>query len=343
MRLLGAAVGCRLRPSAGPVRDRRRKAHEGCRRDRVRRARGPAGRRGARAPTPARARCASGSTPPPSTRPTPTSATAPGPSMQQADPPPYVPGHGRRRRARRDRRGRRHRPRGRRPRDGHRAAEGLPRRLLRELVVPAESVARVPAGATRRRGVDAAHERVHRPAGPRPARRSQPGQTLAVTGAAGCFGGYMVQLAKADGLRVIADASPADEQLVREARRRRGGRPRATTSPPASARWCPDGVDGLADGSVQNDRRCSAAIGRRGVRHRAGLRRRRRERGITIHPVWVREYPKEQAKLDRLRQQVEDGAVTLRVARTFPAPSRRPRPTACSPRAARGGGLVIEL
>ena len=35
--------------------------------------------------------------------------------------------------------------------------------------------------------------------------------------------------------------------------------------------------------------------------------------------MWVRNYIKEQAKLDRLRQQVEDGAVTLRVAGTFPA------------------------
>ena len=41
-----------------------------------------------------------------------------------------------------------------------------------------------------------------------------PGQTIAVTGAAGCYGGYVVQLAKAEGLRVIADASEADEQLV---------------------------------------------------------------------------------------------------------------------------------
>ncbi len=44
----------------------------------------------------------------------------------------------------------------------------------------------------------------------------QSGQTVAVTGAAGCYGGYVVQLAKADGLRVIADASSADERLVRD-------------------------------------------------------------------------------------------------------------------------------
>ena len=41
--------------------------------------------------------------------------------------------------------------------------------------------------------------------------------------------------------------------------------------------------------------------------------------GITIHQVWVREYATEQAKLDRLREQVEAGEVTLRVAGTYPA------------------------
>jgi NADPH2:quinone reductase len=35
-----------------------------------------------------------------------------------------------------------------------------------------------------------------------------------VTGAAGAFGGYAVQLAKSNGLRVLADASAADTQLV---------------------------------------------------------------------------------------------------------------------------------
>ena len=43
----------------------------------------------------------------------------------------------------------------------------------------------------------------------------EPGETLAVTGAAGAVGGYVVELAKADGLRVIADASESDEALVR--------------------------------------------------------------------------------------------------------------------------------
>ena len=40
------------------------------------------------------------------------------------------------------------------------------------------------------------------------------GQALAVTGAAGAYGGYVIQLAKAEGLTVIADASEKDEELV---------------------------------------------------------------------------------------------------------------------------------
>jgi NADPH:quinone reductase len=41
-------------------------------------------------------------------------------------------------------------------------------------------------------------------------------------------------------------------------------------------------------------------------------------RGITMHEIWVRDYFKETAKLDRLREQVEAGELMLRVARTLP-------------------------
>jgi NADPH:quinone reductase len=41
-----------------------------------------------------------------------------------------------------------------------------------------------------------------------------PGQVIAVTGAAGAYGGYVVQLAKAGGLTVVADASEKDEKPV---------------------------------------------------------------------------------------------------------------------------------
>ena len=74
------------------------------------------------------------------------------------------------------------------------------------VVLAADSVVKIPAGAT-------VVEASTLPMNGLTARQSldqlglRAGQTLAVTGAAGCYGGYVVQLAKAEGLRVIADAS----------------------------------------------------------------------------------------------------------------------------------------
>jgi NADPH:quinone reductase-like Zn-dependent oxidoreductase len=184
------------------------------------------------------------------------------------------------------------------------------------LVVPAESVARVPAGAS---DVEASTL----PMNGLTARLTldllglRPGQTIAVTGAAGCYGGYVVELAKADGLRVIADAAEADEALVREL----GADVVVRRGDDVAARIRevePDGVDAVADGAVQNELLLPAVKDGGGFATVRGWNG-PSERDITIHPVWVRAYLKEQAKLDRLRQQVEDGAVTLRVARTFPA------------------------
>src|SRR3954469_6687530 len=117
-----------------------------------------------------------------------------------------------------------------------------------QLVLPVESVARVPAGAS---DVEASTL----PMNGLTARLAldllalQPGQTLAVTGAAGSFGGYVVQLAKADGLRVIADASAADEQLVRDL----GADvvvPRGDAVADHIRKEAPDGVDAVADGAL---------------------------------------------------------------------------------------------
>ena len=87
----------------------------------------------------------------------------------------------------------------------------------------------------------------------------------------------------------------------------------------------PDGVDAVADGAIQH------ALVLPAIRDGGAVASVRpfqgdTERDITIHTVWVREYMLEQAKLDRLRQQVEDGAVTLRVAADLPARGRRRRP-----------------
>jgi NADPH:quinone reductase len=143
-----------------------------------------------------------------------------------------------------------------------------------------------------------------------------PGQTLAVTGAAGCYGGYVVQLAKVAGLRVIADASETDEALVRSlgadvvVRRGAGVAERIRAE-------APDGVDGLADGAVQNE----LAVG--AVRDGGGFASVRRwqgsdDRGITFHKIWVFDLDHRADLLDELRRQVEAGAVTLRVAEAIP-------------------------
>ena len=162
--------------------------------------------------------------------------------------------------------------------------------------MPVESVARVPAGAD-----DVAASTL-----PMNGLTAQlaldrlalaPGQTLAVTGAAGCFGGYMVQLAKAAGLRVIADASEADEELVAalgaDVVVRRGDGVAARIR-----EVCPDGVDGLADGAVQHAA-LLPAVRDGGVFASVRPFEGETERDITIHTVFVRDYLKEAGQARR--------------------------------------------
>lgn len=184
-----------------------------------------------------------------------------------------------------------------------------------EIVVPAASVARVPAGAS-------LVEASTLPMNALTTRFAldllalKPGQTLAVTGAAGAVGGYAIELGKADGLRVLADASPADEALVRGL----GADvvvPRGPEVGRAFREAVPDGVDGLIDAALVGPPVLAAIRDGGGlavVRPFAG----ETERGITVHRVAVSDYAENQAALDRLREQVESGAVTLRVAETFP-------------------------
>jgi NADPH:quinone reductase-like Zn-dependent oxidoreductase len=144
----------------------------------------------------------------------------------------------------------------------------------------------------------------------------KPGQTIAVTGAAGCYGGYVVQLARADGLHVIADASPADEQLVRDL----GADivvPRGDDIAARIREVAPDGVDGLADGAVQMGLAVGAVKDSGSFASVRGWRG-DGERGITFHATLVRDYDHRADLLDRLRQQVEAGQVTLRVAASYP-------------------------
>lgn len=142
------------------------------------------------------------------------------------------------------------------------------------------------------------------------------GQSLAVTGAPGAYGGYVVQLAKTEGLTVIVDAAESDEELVTSL----GADiiiPRGGDFAAQIRNHFPDGVDGLADGAVLNESAIPA------VRDGGAFTSIRwfigePQRDINFTATAVRDYDGEYEKLDRLRQMVEDGAVTLRVADTYP-------------------------
>lgn len=184
------------------------------------------------------------------------------------------------------------------------------------IVLQADAVSRAPSGASHA-------EASTLPMNALTARLSldqlalSPGQTIAVTGAAGCYGGYMVQLAKADGLRVIGDASEKDEQLVSEL----GADivvPRGDDISDQIRQVLPEGVDALADGAVQNELAVGAVRDGGGFASVRGWRG-NGERDIQFHVTWVFEYDRRADLLERLREQVEEGAVTLRVAATYPA------------------------
>jgi len=183
------------------------------------------------------------------------------------------------------------------------------------VVVPARSVAHVPPGVSLEQAATL-------PMNGLTVRRAldmlglKPGQTLAVTGAAGAVGGYAVELGKSDGLRVIAVAGANDAELVK----RFGADVVLTRGNDAAQRIreaAPGGVDGLIDAAVVGAPILPA------IRDGGGLACVRAfegqtERGITIHQVRVGEYYENQEALDGLGKLVAAGRLTLRVSETFP-------------------------
>ena len=143
-----------------------------------------------------------------------------------------------------------------------------------------------------------------------------PGSTVAVTGAAGAVGGYAVELAAAEGLRVVGIASAADETLVREL----GADefvPRGDRSFAAVRELVPGGVDALIDAAVLGAPVLEAV--RDGGRVGA-LRpfKGESERDIAIDLVSVRTYLDRADRLAALLDRAARGGLRLRVAETFP-------------------------
>jgi NADPH:quinone reductase-like Zn-dependent oxidoreductase len=144
----------------------------------------------------------------------------------------------------------------------------------------------------------------------------KPGDTLAVTGAAGAVGGYAIELGVADGLRVIAVGSPQDEALLKKL----GAEAVVPRGEDAVARIrsiVPAGVDGLVDAAVIGEPILPAIRDGGGMAVVRGWQG-ETQRGITVHQVRVSDYSQNQAALDGLGKLVAQGKLTLRVAETFP-------------------------
>ncbi len=142
-----------------------------------------------------------------------------------------------------------------------------------------------------------------------------PGQTLAVTGAAGAVGAYVVQLASSEGISVVAISRQDDEDLVRGLG---AGQfvARGENFARAVRELTAGGVDAVVDAAVTG-REIVPAVrdGGRIVCLRAFVGD--LDRGISTELISVRAYATESEKLRSLARLVEQGALNLRVAETF--------------------------
>ena len=143
------------------------------------------------------------------------------------------------------------------------------------------------------------------------------GQAVAITGAAGAVGGYAIQLAKARGLVVIADAPPHGAGLVRDL----GADhivDRGDGYSDQVRALVPGGVPGLIDG-VNLDAAALGAIADGGAIVSVKGWRGPAERDITVRPISAFKAVTDTALLGELRDLAEDGVLTLRVAEVLPA------------------------
>lgn len=142
-------------------------------------------------------------------------------------------------------------------------------------------------------------------------------ETLAVTGAAGVLGSYVIQLAKAQGLRVLADASSSDRRAVLDI----GADvvlPRGPGIAELIREQCPSGVDGLVDGAVLDGLVADAVADHGAVatlRHYVGPS----DRGLRWKAVRVRHCLNRADMTDRLTMAVAAGTVTHRLAEVVSA------------------------
>jgi NADPH:quinone reductase-like Zn-dependent oxidoreductase len=161
----------------------------------------------------------------------------------------------------------------------------------------------------------------------------EPGQTLAVTGAAGLLGSYVIPIAKEQGLRVIADAKPEDTALV-ESFGPDVVVPRGDRFIAAVREAVPDGVDGLYDTALLHETVFGALRDGGAMVVVRGWKPDETERGIVVSRVMVAEVLERTDWLEQLRQLASAGTLQLRVAAEY-----EPEQAADAERAMEAGGL----
>jgi NADPH:quinone reductase len=185
------------------------------------------------------------------------------------------------------------------------------------LVVPAASVVPIPDGASLPEAATLPMNGLTAESGLDMLGLSD-GQSLAVAGGAGLLASYVIVLAKQRGLRVIADAKPEDEELVRGF----GADvvvPRSNSFGDAVRAVAPDGVDAVYDTAlIYRDAFAAIRDGGGVVFVRGWDGNEVEDRGIRVHPVIVGRVLERTDWLDELRVLASDGRIKLRVAREFP-------------------------
>jgi NADPH:quinone reductase len=160
------------------------------------------------------------------------------------------------------------------------------------------------------------------------------GDTLAVTGGAGVLASYVIPLAKERGLRVIADAKPEDEELVKSF----GADvvvPRGEGFTDAVREAAPGGADAVYDTALlRRDAFGAIRDGGQIVVVRGWDGDEVEERGIRVHPVAVARVLDRTDWLEHLRELASDGRLKLRVAGEYP-----PEQAAEAERVTDAGGL----
>jgi NADPH:quinone reductase len=158
------------------------------------------------------------------------------------------------------------------------------------------------------------------------------GDTLAITGGAGLLASYAIPLARERGIRVLADASPADEALVAGFGAEVVARGDGFVDAVRAA--VPDGVDGVIDTALLGRDAFGAIRDGGAMAVVRGWDDSPTERGIEIRPVAVRTVLERTDWLDLLRERAGDGRLQLRVAAEYP-----PERAADAHRAMEAGGL----